>query len=86
MGCRAINPYLGVLTGWLVIAAYIVGTVAEVLLLGPSVEFVRGDPFVLHGVVRNWTIREWDEALIPETPWRPRALRSHDPERAWRSR
>ncbi|HXT89025.1 MAG TPA: hypothetical protein VN714_07180, partial [Trebonia sp.] len=34
---RAINPYLGVLTGWLMIAAYIVGTVAEVLLLGPSV-------------------------------------------------
>jgi len=31
-------------------------------------EFVRGDPFVLHGVVRNWTIREWNEALIPEKP------------------
>ncbi len=29
-------------------------------------EFVRGDPFVLNGVVRNWTIREWKEALIPE--------------------
>ncbi len=29
-------------------------------------EFVRGDPFVLHGVVRNWTIREWNEALVPE--------------------
>jgi hypothetical protein len=28
-------------------------------------EFVRGDPFVLHGVVRNWTIREWNEALVP---------------------
>lgn len=26
---------------------------------------VRGDPFVLHGVVRNWTIREWNEALVP---------------------
>ena len=23
-------------------------------------EFVRGDPFVLHEVVRNWTIREWN--------------------------
>jgi amino acid transporter len=34
---RAINPYLGFLTGWLMIAAYIIGTVAEVLLLGPSV-------------------------------------------------
>ena len=30
-------------------------------------EFVRGDPFVLHGVVRNWTIREWNEALVPDT-------------------
>jgi len=29
-------------------------------------EFVRGDPFVLNGVVRNWTIREWREALVPE--------------------
>ena len=29
-------------------------------------EFVRGDPFVLHGVVRNWTIREWNEALVPD--------------------
>ncbi len=32
---RAINPYLGFLTGWLMVAAYIIGTVAEVLLLGP---------------------------------------------------
>ena len=31
-------------------------------------EFVRGDPFVLHGVVRNWTIREWNEALVPDKP------------------
>jgi hypothetical protein len=29
-------------------------------------EFVRGDPFVLHGVVQSWTIREWNEALVPE--------------------
>ena len=29
-------------------------------------EFVRGDPFVVHGVVRNWTIREWNEALVPD--------------------
>jgi hypothetical protein len=26
-------------------------------------EFARGDPFVLHGVVRRWYIREWNEAL-----------------------
>ena len=29
-------------------------------------EFVRGDPFVLHGVVQNWFIRDWIEALVPE--------------------
>jgi len=28
--------------------------------------FVRDDPFVLNGVVRNWTIRDWNEALVPE--------------------
>ncbi len=26
-------------------------------------EFARSDPFVLHGVVRRWYIREWNEAL-----------------------
>ena len=26
-------------------------------------EFARSDPFVRHGVVRAWHIREWDEAL-----------------------
>ena len=31
-------------------------------------EFVRGDPFVLHGVVRNWIIRDWNEALVPDQP------------------
>ncbi len=39
---RAINPYLGYMTGWLMVAAYIIGTVAEVLLLGPSVLAVFG--------------------------------------------
>jgi len=39
---RAINPYLGFLTGWLMIAAYIIGTTAEVLILGPSVLAVFG--------------------------------------------
>jgi amino acid transporter len=39
---RAISPYLGFLTGWLMIAAYVVGTVAEVLLLGPSILAVFG--------------------------------------------
>jgi amino acid transporter len=34
---RAINPYLGFLTGWLMIVAYILGTVSAVLVLGPNV-------------------------------------------------
>ncbi len=28
-------------------------------------EFVKGDPFVLNGVVRDWHIREWNEVLAP---------------------
>ena len=31
-------------------------------------EFVRGDPFVLAGVVRKWTILDWHEALVPDAP------------------
>jgi uncharacterized protein YciI len=27
-------------------------------------EFANGDPFVLHGVVRAWHIREWHESLV----------------------
>ena len=26
-------------------------------------EFARDDPFVVHGVVRGWSIKEWNEAL-----------------------
>ncbi len=26
-------------------------------------EFVAGDPFVLNGVVRSWTVKEWNEVL-----------------------
>ena len=29
-------------------------------------EFVRGDPFVLNGLIRNWYIRDWMETLVPE--------------------
>jgi uncharacterized protein len=31
-------------------------------------EFVRGDPFVVNGIVRNWYIRDWIEVLVPEPP------------------
>jgi amino acid transporter len=39
---RAINPYLGFLTGWLMIAAYIIAAVSGVEVLGPSVLAVVG--------------------------------------------
>jgi len=39
---RAISPYLGFLTGWLMIAAYIIATVSGVEVLGPSVLAVSG--------------------------------------------
>ena len=28
-------------------------------------EFARDDPFVTGGVVRDWEIREWEEAFLP---------------------
>jgi uncharacterized protein len=26
-------------------------------------EFVQGDPFVLHGVVGKWSLRDWNEVI-----------------------
>jgi amino acid transporter len=34
---RAINPYLGFLTGWLMIVGYVIGAVAGVEVIGPAV-------------------------------------------------
>jgi amino acid transporter len=34
---RSINPYLGFLTGWLMIVGFVVGTLSGVVILGPSV-------------------------------------------------
>lgn len=28
--------------------------------------FAESDPFVLNGVVDNWVVREWMEAVVPE--------------------
>jgi amino acid transporter len=39
---RAINPYLGWLTGWLMIAGYVLGTISVIEVLGPSVLAVFG--------------------------------------------
>ena len=54
---RAINPYLGFLTGWLMIVTYIVGTVAGTIVIGPSILAVINDtstsagPSIVIGVV-----------------------------------
>jgi uncharacterized protein len=29
-------------------------------------EFAKQDPFVVHGVIRGWSVKEWHEALVPE--------------------
>jgi amino acid transporter len=39
---RAINPYLGWFTGWLMIAGYVLGTISVIEVLGPSVLAVFG--------------------------------------------
>jgi amino acid transporter len=39
---HAINPYLGFLTGWLMIAGNLIGTTASTAVLGPSVLAVAG--------------------------------------------
>jgi len=31
-------------------------------------EFVKGDPFVLSGLIRHRTIREWNEPLVADAP------------------
>jgi amino acid transporter len=56
---RAINPYLGFITGWLMLAGSIMGTLSPVIVLGPSVLAVFGksstsawpDIFIGTGVV-----------------------------------
>jgi len=39
---RAINPYLGWYTGWLMIAGYVLGTISVIEVLGPSVLAIFG--------------------------------------------
>ncbi len=41
---RSISPYLGFMTGWLMIAAYVTGAVSGVEVIGPSVLAVSGSP------------------------------------------
>jgi amino acid transporter len=39
---RAINPYLGFLTGWLMLAGYLVGSISVVVVLAPNVLAIFG--------------------------------------------
>src|SRR5499427_5685044 len=39
---RAVNPYLGFITGWLMVAGTLIGTLTPVLVLGPNVLAVFG--------------------------------------------
>jgi hypothetical protein len=39
---RAINPYLGFLTGWLMVTGTLIGTLSRVVVLRPSVRAVFG--------------------------------------------
>ncbi len=55
---RGINPYLGFITGWLMIAGYVIGTVAEVVVLGPSVPAVFDS-----GSASSWAYITIDTAL-----------------------
>jgi amino acid transporter len=55
---RAISPYLGFLAGWLMVAAYIIGTVAEILLLGPSVVAL------FHHTATNSSASPWTSIAI----------------------
>src|SRR5205814_4454106 len=41
---RAINPYLGFLTGWLMVAGTLIGTLSPVVALGPNVLAIFGAP------------------------------------------
>jgi amino acid transporter len=40
---RAINPYLGFVTGWLMIAGYVLGTLSGVEVLGPNILAIFGN-------------------------------------------
>src|SRR5579863_8777821 len=51
---RAINPYLGFLTGWLMIVGFVVGTLSGVVIIGPSVLAVFTTTPASH----------WDNVLI----------------------
>jgi uncharacterized protein YciI len=39
------------------------GALAVLTTREAAEEFARSDPFVLHGVVREWSVREWLGAL-----------------------
>ena len=42
------------------------GAMAVFTTWGAAEEFAKHDPFVVYGVVRGWSVKEWHEALVPE--------------------
>jgi uncharacterized protein len=42
-----------------------IGAMAVFATRAAAEEFAEGDPFVVNRVVRSWSIREWNEALLP---------------------
>ena len=39
---RSISPYLGFMVGWIMLAGYVLGTVSDILPLGPNVLAIFG--------------------------------------------
>ena len=50
---RAVNPYLGFLTGWLMIAGSLVGAISGVVVLAPSVLAIFGTAPPAHGRISS---------------------------------
>jgi uncharacterized protein YciI len=41
----------------------------------PVEEFARGDPYVVHGLVTGWRVRQWTVVVEPSADtWKPPAL------------
>jgi uncharacterized protein len=41
------------------------GAMAVFATRSAAEDFAEGDPFVVNQVVRSWSVREWNEALLP---------------------
>ena len=76
---RAIDPYLGFLTGWLMIAASLIAAVAGVVVLAPSVLAIFGGtalstwPTSSSAPPSSWSCwrSRWPESASPPAPRSP---------------